>query len=137
MNYIEFLYSIYSVRATIDSNNEVKRAIEFIQYIRSEYPNIMMTNSGNQERVREDLNRKHEVGFSEKNVWTDRTTTGNQYRFIVNHLLMFEGIFSLDTKRKIISVTAEGFQKIEKLLDSSEKAINDPNFKYGRALWIE
>ena len=106
MNYIEFLYSVYSAQA------------------------------GDQDAVRDDLNEKYGTGFSKKDVWTDRTTAGNQYRFMLNHLLLFSKYLNIDLKTKEIRVNDSKLGELRSLLDSTEKCLLNADFKYGETLWV-
>ena len=135
MNYIEFLYSVYSAQAG-DQEAEIERANNMIEYLRKTYPNVMMTSPGNQDAVRDDLNEKHGMGFSVRDVWTDRTTAGNQYRFMLNHLLLFSKYLNIDLKTKEIRVNDSEMGELKMLLDSTEKCLLDADFKYGETLWV-
>lgn len=135
MNYIEFLYSVYSAQAG-DQKKELDRATSMIKYIRDTYPNVMMTSPGNQESVRDDLNDKHGMGFSIRDVWTDRTTAGNQYRFMLNHLLLFSKYIDIDLKSKSIRVNDSKMAELRELLDFTEKKICADDFSYGETYWI-
>ncbi len=137
LNYIEFLYSVYSLRANADEKQEIDRAVAMTEYIRQEYPNAMMTSVGNQEKVRSELNAKHEVGFSERDVWTDRTTTGNQYRFLMNHLLLFQEYLNIDLKKKTIEVKESKIPNIREMLAKGKEAMASLDYQYGEKLWYE
>lgn len=134
MNYIEFLYSVYSAQAN-QEDKEVDRAVSMVEYIRSTYPNVMMTSVGNQEAVREDLNEKHGMGFSTRDVWTDRTTSGNQYRFMINHLLLFANYLDIDLKNKLIRVKQDKAEELKELLEKSGKVYNSSEYEYGTTKW--
>lgn len=135
MNYIEFLYSVYSAQAN-DEGEEIARAVGMINYIRDKYPNVMMTSTGNQEAVRADLNEKHGMGFSERDVWTDRTTAGNQYRFMINHMLLFKNYLDIDLKSKTIRVKEHKEEAINQLLEKTESIYRAKDFKYGYTFWL-
>lgn len=135
MNYIEFLYSVYSAQAA-DEKSEIERAVSMVKYIRETYPNVMMTSTGNQEEVREDLNEKHSMGFSTRDVWTDRTTSGNQYRFIINHMLIFEEFLDIDLKSKTIRVKEQEENAIRNMLNNTKAIYSASDFEYGTTTWI-
>lgn len=135
MNYIEYLYSVYSAQAG-DQQKEVERAISMIKYIRDTYPNVMMTSPGNQDAVRDDLNERHGMGFSVRDVWTDRTTAGNQYRFMLNHLLLFSEYIDIGLKTKSIRVNDSKMPELRELLDFTEKKICEADFCYGETYWM-
>lgn len=135
MNYIEFLYSVYSAQAN-NEGEEIDRAVGMINYIRDKYPNVMMTSTGNQDAVRADLNEKHGMGFSERDVWTDRTTAGNQYRFMINHMLLFKNYLDIDLKSKTIRVKEHKEEEINQLLEKTESIYRAKDFKYGSTFWL-
>lgn len=135
MNYIEFLYSVYSAQAG-DLKTELQRAASMIEYLRKTYPNIMITSPSNQDAVRDDLNQKHGMGFSVRDVWTDRTTAGNQYRFMLNHLLLCSKYLNIDLKTKEINVHDHALGELRTLLDFTEKCLLADDFNYGETLWV-
>lgn len=135
INYIEFLYSVYSAQAG-DQQKEVERAASMIKYIRDTYPNVMMTSPGNQDAVRDDLNERHGMGFSVRDVWTDRTTAGNQYRFMLNHLQLFSEYIDIDLKMKSIRVKDSKMSELRERLDFTEKKICEADFCYGETYWM-
>ena len=135
MNYIEFLYSVYSAQAA-DEKAEIERAVNMVKYIRETYPNVMMTNAGNQEAVRQDLNGKHGMGFSTRDVWTDRTTSGNQYRFMINHMLVFDEFLNIDLKSKTIQVKEQKNDAVRAMLDKTKAIYSASDFEYGTTDWL-
>ena len=92
----------------------------------------MATSVGNQEQVRQLLNSVTEVEYSERDVWTDRTTTGNQYRFFLNHIGLFTDCFVIDYTRKEIALTKAA--AIDTLLTVTKEIIENPTFMFGQRL---
>lgn len=137
LNYIEFLYSIYSVQANLDENAEIIRAVQSINHIRQVYPHVMDTNPQNQETVQNDLNGRHRIEFSERDIWTDRTTAGNQYRFFLNHIIQYEYCFDFFAKKKTIEVTEHGEKLLKQLLEKSEQKLHNKGYIYGDTIWIK
>jgi len=118
INYIEFLYGLYSIKL---QNNDITKAeddvIQMIMWIRKNYPNVNLTNKKNQDSVREALNSRHHIGFNSNDVWTDRTTAGNQFRYLMRHLELFGDVFVTDWKTKTIRLTPNGRKLIKVLLN--------------------
>ena len=87
---------------------------------------------GNQEDVRQILNSVMEVEYSERDVWTDRTTTGNQYRFFLNHIGLFTNCFIIDyTKKEVVLSKSTA---IDELLAETQEIIENPEFTFGQRL---
>jgi superfamily II DNA or RNA helicase len=137
LNYIEFLYSIYSLDASENEEQAIKSALEKINYIRGEFPNVMLTSPANREKVREALNADHHIEFSERDVWTDRLTTGNQYRFFVNHMLQLDNIFEYDKKHKVIKITDEGKKLADRYLKQTGELLNQQDYMFGDSIWFK
>jgi len=136
LTYIEFLYGLYSIKPANNIYDSIEDVIKRISWIRSEFPNVEMTSVSNQDRVMEALNSTHPVGFEKNDIWTDRTTAGNQFRYFIRHLELFDNIFlsNWETKRIIVKKGAE------KILDDI-LSLSDPKEKnyeqfYGEFLWI-
>lgn len=132
LNYLEFLYGIYSMDISVPEEDAVELSVTKIKLLRDEYPNIMATSVGNQEEVRQILNGVMEVEYSERDVWTDRTTTGNQYRFFLNHIGLFTDCFVIDYTRKEIALSKTA--AIDALLAETKKIIDQPDFVFGQRL---
>lgn len=96
---IEFTYGLYSLQAGNESE-----LIEITRKIREEFPGVQLTNRDNQERVLKKLNELHPQGFKSNEVWTDRFTPANQFRYLGNHLALFDDLFAFDLKERKISL---------------------------------
>ena len=70
----------------------IKKIINDILTFRDSFPNSEITNEANKETILNEMNGNHPVGFSFNDVWTDRTTTGNQYRYLRRHLELFDRV---------------------------------------------
>lgn len=132
LNYLEFLYGIYSMDISVPEEDAVELSVTKIKLLRDEYPNIMATSVGNQEEVRQILNSVMEIEYSERDVWTDRTTTGNQYRFFLNHIGLFTDCFVIDYTRKEIALSKTTV--IDALLAETKEIIDQPGFVFGQRL---
>lgn len=131
VNYIQFLYSLFSIQFSHDKP-DLEQAIKVAKEIAEAYPNILLTNEANKSEILEDLNSKYSKSFSYNNVWTDRTTAGNQYRYLMRHLEVYTDCFQ--TKNNIFLINKEKEAFLASLLTESEKYINED---YGDALWIK
>jgi len=132
LNYLEFLYGIYSMDISVSEEDAVDLSVTKINLLRDEYPNIMATSIGNQDEVRQILNSVMEVGYSERDVWTDRTTTGNQYRFFLNHIGLFTDCFVIDYAKKEVAISRVA--AIDSLLSETKKIVDQPGFLFGQRL---
>ena len=63
---------------------------------------------------------------------TDRTTTGNQYRFFLNHIGLFTNCFIIDyTKKEVVLSKSTA---IDELLAETQEIIENPEFTFGQRL---
>lgn len=110
----------------------MEQAIKIAREIAEAYPNILLTSEANKRDVLEDLNLRYSKSFSYNNVWTDRTTAGNQYRYLTRHLEIYPDCFQ--TKNNIFLINKEKEAFLVSLLTESENYINKD---YGDALWVK
>lgn len=129
LNYLEFLYGLYSMDISLTEEDAVGETVARIEILREAYPNIMATSMGNQETVRTMLNDIMEIEYSERDVWTDRTTTGNQYRFFLNHISLLTDCFIINFRKKQIEVTNS--EEVKKILDITAQDMLRPDYEYG------
>jgi hypothetical protein len=136
MTYIEFLYGLYSIRPSANMEGSTEEVSRVISWIRANVPKPELTSEANRGKVREALNTTHPVGFSEKDVWTDRLTTGNQYRYLMRHLELFDDLFSTDWTKKTITVKGAAASRIKSTLRMSDPKLLSKNGGYGAWIWI-
>lgn len=129
LNYFDFLYGIYSMDIALPEEEAVGETVARIEMLREAYPNIMAAGRGNQETIRTMLNDMMEIEYSETDVWTDRTTTGNQYRFFLNHVSLLTGCFMINFRKKVIEETDS--EEVNKVLDSTAEDMLRPGYEYG------
>ena len=128
LNYLEFLYGLYSMDISIPEDDAVAETVDRIMLLRETYPNIMKASMGNQETLRLALNEIMGIEYSERDVWTDRTTTGNQYRFFLNHISLLTDCFVINLRKKQIEVS--NVSAIELVLNGSEDTMKRPGYNY-------
>lgn len=131
VNYIQFLYSLFSIQFS-EGKPDLQEAISVAKEISNIYPNILLTSEANKNEILEDLNSRYSKSFSYNNVWTDRTTAGNQYRYLIRHLEIYPGCFNAERNIFLINKEKEAF--LASLLMESEKCIDTG---YGDAIWVK
>lgn len=132
LGFVDFVYGIYSLQIDPDDGVLLQNALECSKFIQEHFPNIEITNEANKQQVLDSLNQLHPTGFTYNDVWTDRTTTGNQYRYLIRHLELFNEIFIFQNKRLLLTPT--GGTLIDKYLNLTESML-DPS-SYGTQWWI-
>ncbi len=139
LNHIEFLYGIYSIRASEDMSASIEEVCDRIFWIREEFPNVQLTNQANQDRVLTGLNSSHPIGFNSKAVWTDRTTVTNKYRYFVNHLSLYDEIFQVNGSgySATLQLKENAAEIISVVLEKSRPEDFDFQGSYGKWLWIK
>ena len=133
INYIQFIYSLYSVGFNHDGTIDIESAIDRAKYIAQNYPGIDLTAESLKHEILNELNSRFNLDFSFSNVWTDRTTVGNQYRYLIRHLELFDDLFELNGKE--IQIKKDSKKKVENLISKTEKFIT-PEL-YGKNIWIQ
>lgn len=122
LNYIEFLYGPYIIQKA-EGRFDVGDVIERVLAIRNAFPNIQLTNLDNRDKVREQLNTISPINFSEEDVWSDRTTPGNKFRYCKNSLATFDFIVGGNTTyRTPLSLNPDKRPDVLRILK-----ISDPN----------
>ncbi len=137
LNYIEFLYGLYAMESITGGEDAIGEAIQRVNDVRSQFPMVMQTSIANQEAVRGNLNDICQVEFSHREVWTDRTTPGNRFRYFRNHMVLFEDVFMEDSGVKYgrLVLHDKAQSKIDDLLRASTPASGDFSDHYGFWIW--
>jgi superfamily II DNA or RNA helicase len=133
VNYIEFLYSLYSIGFDDDGNVNLPLAVSVAKDIRNRYPRILLTSESNKHVILKELNERYSAEFTFNNVWTDRTTAGNQYRYLVRHLELFGDLFQL--RNNVLCLRESGSEEVNELLSASAAYLDES--KYGEWVWIK
>lgn len=90
LNHFEFLFGPYVIQNSEDIKAEIEASVSRINHIRSHYPNLDLTNLNNRESVTVELNKISPVEIAHNDIWGDRTTLKNKFRFLANHITLFE-----------------------------------------------
>lgn len=132
-SFVQFVYSLYSIGFDEDNKPDLNKAIAIAQEIDKNYPNIDLTNEANKNDILNELNTSYHSEFSFANVWTDRTTIGNQYRYLIRHLELFDDVFTFTDK--CIQLKAGRERKVDELLSKSGSYLATDT--YGDVLWFK
>jgi superfamily II DNA or RNA helicase len=132
LGFAEFVYGIYSLDFDAQGRPRLQAAIERSKTVRKLFPRIEITSAANRPQVLDELNRLHPVGFSFNDVWTDRTTTGNQYRYLTRHLEVFDEIFTVNEQG--LSLKPDGDKIIDDYLGLTEHLLDVD--LYGTSWWL-
>ena len=137
LNNYEFLYGPYIVQPNQNGIISLQEIVHRIQFMRERFPQINLTNIANRDAVREQLNEASPVLISDKDLWGDRTTVINKFRYVKNALSLYEFIdagdggfrtpLTLKEERKEDAIKALIFSKLHLVIS--------PN-SYGEELWI-
>jgi len=136
LSHIEFLYGPYIIQNTggmFDAEGVVERVV----YIRDHFPRIEITGYGNRDDIRRQLNGISPVDIPDKDVWGDRSTPKNKFRYAKNALVLFDFIEGNDRSYKTpIRIKTEMKEEARMILERSDPTHAPmPNF-YGRWYWI-
>ncbi len=134
LGFIEFVYGLYSIQFTKDGDPDIDTAIAVTNTIRERYPNIHLTNEANKPSLLEELNTLHPAGFSYQNVWTDRTTTGNQFRYLIRHLELYSDVFCYDETNRRLQLKPDSLATLNGYLRKSGAMLAPA--AYDNGIWI-
>jgi superfamily II DNA or RNA helicase len=136
INHIEFLYGPYAMQLNAMGQPDTNGAVARIQAIRANFENIDIVNTHNREDVLAKLNDITGFDMSFEDVWSDRTTIKNKYRYFKNHL----------SALPIIKNPEGGYREPLELQDENEQLedflkMSNPNSApnaefYGNWIWI-
>jgi hypothetical protein len=132
LGFVDFVYGIYSLQVDDAGVTLLQDAVDTAKKIQLAFPNIEITSEANKESVLEQLNGMHPSGFPYNDVWTDRTTTGNQFRYLIRHLELFDELFEFKNKRLYLKMGAEDL--LDKYLDTTQPMLSHG---YGTHWWID
>ena len=123
ISFFEFAFCIYTMRDS--SRLSVIKAIQDIQYLRVNYPNISQVNESNRASILGELNTYYDSTLSEGDIWGTRATTvKNQYIYFRNHLSIYKEVIEIRDKEIYIKRGSEAI--IERLLAPDKGMENLP-----------
>jgi superfamily II DNA or RNA helicase len=132
LSYLEFLYGIYPTDVSVGMTEAVNQAVIRVEAIRklSIVPEIANEKSKNQ--ILDNLEAATGLAMDFNDVWTDRTTTYNQYRYFRRHLELFEDVF-ID-QMNVFQFKEDGQAKAREILDRSAAYLEKR--QYGDSYWV-
>jgi len=131
LGFVDFVFGIYSLQIDLKRGVLLQDAISTAKTIQTNYPKIELTSEANKQSVLEQLNKLHPTGFPYNDVWTDRTTTGNQFRYLIRHLELFDEIFKFENKRLMLKAGQKTI--LDKYLDLTQPMLSQG---YGTHWWV-
>lgn len=132
VSYLDFLYGIYAVERQDDGELDIAGSIERVEKIRSLGLLTQVANEKSKKEIFEQLSSSSGVTLNFNDVWTDRTTTYNQFRYFRRHLELFENVF-IDVNN-VFKFREAGQQKAKELLATSGREVNF--LDYGNSWWV-
>lgn len=137
IGFIEFAFCVYTMKDS--SRISVIKAIQDIQYLRVNYPNLAQVNSANRAEILDELNSYFDTTLSEGDVWGARTTTvKNQYMYFRDHLSIYKEVIEIKDKEIYMKKGTEA--AVDKLLAPDKEMEKLPRAKllakYSEALLL-
>jgi len=132
MNFFEFLYGVYALDTQIPLEQALAESIQRGLFVRSLGIKPEVANETSRKEILKELTEVTEIKFKYNDVWTDRTTTGNQFRYFGRHLELFEDVFERFDFKQLRLV--RGGRKMRQHLNQSQAVLGEE--LYGRAWWL-
>ena len=135
LDHVEFLFGPYVMQAA--NKQEFEDAIKRIRFIRESFPALELTSLSNREAVASQLNKISPVEIPQNEIWGDRSTPKNKFRYLANSITLFD----------VFEPRKEGYRESIRIKTDSEKAIRDMLKKsdpkgagatdfYGKWVWL-
>ena len=106
-------------------------AVQRVQALRKLTLVPEIANERSKGQILQSLEEATGIAMDFNDVWTDRTTTYNQYRYFRRHLELFEDVF-ID-EQNLFKFKVNGVAKAQEILNRSESKLSD--LKYGHTWW--
>jgi len=132
LNGYEFIYGLYSITSAKSPGYTLDNGIRKCKKMRQTYPNIKMSSESSKKILLDALNSDHPYPFPYNDVWTDRTTTWNQYRYTVAHLSLWLDLFAF--KDGELSLLPKAASRLDSLLAQSAEHLDQA--EYGNVFWL-
>ena len=95
VNFYEFIFAIYTMLDSSESS--IRKAVDDINFLRNNYPNLPLTSQANRKSILGDLNKHFNTSYEINEIWGS-TTVKNQFGYFRNHLSLFDEIISIDNQ---------------------------------------
>lgn len=135
LSHIEFLYGPYIMKTTESGEFDVNSAIKRIIKMRELYPNLDVANISNREHLRLELNEQFAIDIPEHDVWSDRSTPKNKFRYLKNGLSLFDCMDNTDRSYRI-PILLKNKEMAKELLRKSDTLLSPDLNYYGSWIWL-
>jgi hypothetical protein len=117
LNHIEFIYGPYIIQPTAEGKFDTVEPIDRVRYLRERFPRIDLTNVANRNDIRNQLNELSPFDIPDKDVWGDRSTPKNKFRYMKNAMALFGFIQGGENSfRTPIILLSEGKERAKQVL---------------------
>jgi superfamily II DNA or RNA helicase len=136
LDHVEFLFGPYIMQS--ETEQEMKSAIRRIELIRENYPALELTSLSNREAVTAELNMLSSIDIPQNEIWGDRSTPKNKFRYLANSITLFD-FFDVRKEgyKEPIKIRSGSEQAIIKLLQASDPAKSEQTDYYGNWWWMK
>lgn len=132
LTYLEFLYGIYPIDMTLENELSIEEAVQRIRGIRQLPIVPAIANEASREEIINQLESVTGLRMANNDVWTDRTTTYNQYRYFRRHLELFDDVFIDESN--VFKFKDQGKRKAKEYLEASGRFLSES--EYGNVMWL-
>jgi superfamily II DNA or RNA helicase len=137
IRYWDFLFGIYNAEPASPDDERIARAWDRVDSIERYYPALEVASPASKAVLVEELNSATGLALVDADIWTDRTTAGNQFRYFGRHLALFEEVFALPAVRpfwrRTIRLVSDGSKA--RLLDFLASSAEGLSQAYGDFFW--
>jgi hypothetical protein len=120
-----------------DIEQEVSFAIKRILLLRKQYPNLSLISQSNRPKAKCFLDSLHRKTFKDADIWTDRTTVANQYRFFINHSSVLCGTVIVPSQTVSAQISITSVERINRVLNVSTPPNKRFSEYYGYFNWLD
>jgi len=136
IRYWDFLFGFYLIDSLSASETEIRRAQARIESARRIAPNPHIAGDRARRDIFESLKQVVGSGISYNDVWTDRTTTGNQFRYFTRHVELYDDMVTAQGAgtRLEVATSRDGIKRAREYLRITEPLLSSE--QYGSTWWI-
>jgi superfamily II DNA or RNA helicase len=135
LGYWDFLFGPYLIDPANSIDGEIQLAIERCNRVSTIAPNPEIAGERAKKEIFEKLRESIDAAITFNELWTDRTTAANQFRYFSRHLSLFGDVLEVSGggTRLTLRINENGAGTIRKLLNQSSQFVAADH--YGRSLW--
>lgn len=137
MRYWDFLFGIYNAEPATSDEERIARAWARVDMIDRYYDSLERANEASKAVLLDELNTASGLSLRDADVWTDRTTAANQFRYFGRHLAMYGEVFEFPQvrpfwRRALSLASGEAAETFSSYLARSSEGLNS---SYGDFYW--